>query len=122
MRIVQSAADSENDIELLDNVKRAFTPDHCIETVPLEILHDQVGIAAPVAEFVDGDNIRVLKARGRLGLAEEAANQLRIVPHATGHFDSDESTEVRVLALINHTHPTSTQNLDNVVLADFSWC
>ena len=75
-----------------------------------------------IAQLIDGDNIGVLKATCRLCLAEEPLQQIGIVGVPTDdHLDRDKTVQVRVSRLVNDSHSTASNDVDDVVLPDFGW-
>jgi len=61
----------------------------------------------------------VVQSRCGLGFALKAAESLGIFSYFIGQeLQSNETVELQVLGLVNHTHPAATQLLENAVMRD----
>lgn len=57
-----------------------------------------------------------------MGFPKEAFELVGVIGKRPGHhLDGNESIEVRVGALVDDTHPATTDNVDDIVLSDLCW-
>src|SRR5271165_2355276 len=105
--------------ELLQEAKRAVVGHSSIQTLTLQVFHDQVGIPVVVAEFEHRYDIGVLQAPERLSLAKEPRQHLRMLCKSTyDHLDCYESIELRVRRLVNDSHASAPDDTEDIVLPD----
>jgi hypothetical protein len=72
-----------------------------------------------IAELVDRDDVRVLEAGRRPGLAEEAFPHPGLRQDVRQHgLEGDDAVEDRVPGLVDRAHPTAAKLGENLVLAD----
>ena len=81
--------------------------------------HDDEGLAVFLPDFIDGADVGMVQGRGRLSLSLEAGQCLRI----SGHFirqklQGDKAVQADVLSLVDHTHATTAEFLDDAVMRD----
>ena len=73
----EAVADLLHERELVvERLDAAAAADQLLEVAALEQLHRHVDLALLLAEVVDGDDVRVVEAGRRLGLALEALAQV----------------------------------------------
>ena len=72
-----------------------------------------------LAYFVNGADVGMVQCRGRASLTAETFEGLRVFGKVIRkEFQGNETSEFRVLGLINHTHAAAAQLLDNAVMRD----
>ncbi len=74
--VSEGARDLSHDLERVGGRERALAPDPVAEGLPLDPLHDQVGLPPFAAIVVDPDHVGVLNASQAQGLALEARQAL----------------------------------------------
>ena len=102
--------------------------DQLLQRAALQVLHRDVVGAVDVAAVEDGDDVRVLEAGGRLGLAAEALDELAVLGEApVQHLERDAALQVRVLGQPDVRHPARADPaqqpvaaVDRASLADLS--
>src|SRR5262245_51520686 len=62
------------------------------EVLALDVIHGEVGLAFEQADFVDGDDVRVLEKTGGGGFGAEALGGL-FSGELLNHFDGDDAAE-----------------------------
>jgi len=68
---------------------------------------------------VDGHDVWMIQRRCRPGFLQEPCPSLRIVAHRRWeHFQSHKPIELQVSRLVNHTHPTLAQLVDDLIVPD----
>ena len=98
--------------------ERALLLDDLLERAPLEVLHRDVRAAVGLAAVVDGDDVRVVEARGGLRLAPEALDELAVLGVALGHdLERDLAAEARVLGQVDRRHAADAQAPEHAVAA-----
>ena len=70
-----------------------------------------------LSNFVDRTNIRMIQCRRSPGLAPETLQRLRIVRQSIREkLQRNETTKLKVLGLVDHTHPTNPDPLEDAVM------
>ena len=70
-----------------------------------------------VVDFVDRADIGMIQRRGSFGFTLEAAQGLRVFGDLVRkELERDKATELHILGLVDHTHPSATQLLDDAVM------
>src|ERR1700730_17855248 len=92
---------------------------------PIQELHGNERLPMLIVNFVDRADVGMIQCRGRLGFALEAAECLRVFGYIFGQeLERHKATELHILGLVNHPHPTAAKLLDDAVvrngLADHS--
>jgi hypothetical protein len=102
VRVRERLGDAREDAHALAEVE----PLHGVrERAAFDELHDEVGEAVDVARVVDGDDARVAEARGGMGLAPEALDDLGLVlVRAAENLHGDGPVELAVAAAIDDGH------------------
>jgi hypothetical protein len=82
-------------------------------------LHGDKRIAMLVVNFVDGADIRMVQCRGGLRFALKASEGLHIFGNVVRQeLKGHKAVQLYVLGLIDHTHTTAAQFLDDAVVRD----
>ncbi len=72
-----------------------------------------------LSNFVGGADIWVVEGRGGASFALKALEAYGIVGEFVGQeLERDEAAEFEILGLVDHTHPTATDLLDDPVVRD----
>ena len=111
---------SNFDSECQQHVGFQRTPrDAVLERDTVQELHDDERMPIVLADLVNCADVRMIQRRGSLGFALEAAQRLRVLRNIVGQeFESDKATEVGILGLVHHTHPTAPKLFDDAVMRD----
>jgi hypothetical protein len=76
-------------------------------------------MAVLLPDLVDSADIGMVEGGGGLGLALEPAQGLRISSNFVGQeLQGDKPVQGYVFGLVDHTHPATTELLDNAVVRD----
>jgi hypothetical protein len=85
----------------------------------VQVLHHDEHSPLLVVNFVDGANVRMIQRRGRLCLALEAGESLCVFGDFIGKkFQSDEAMQPHILGLVDDSHSSTTEPLDDAVVRD----
>src|ERR1700719_2073518 len=85
----------------------------------VEKFHHDEGLALTLADFVDGTDVVMIQGRRGTSFPAETFERLRVSGNIfRQELQGDEATKLRVLGLVNHTHPTTAQLLDDAVVRD----
>ncbi len=115
----QARGDLHPDAQQLLQLERAELVDPLLERDPGDELHDQEGPAAPLADGMDRDDVRVADRRGRLRLAGEPPTRGRVGRPLRGqHLDRHVSVQRRVLTLVDDPHPAPADAIHDLVCAE----
>ena len=78
-----------------------------------QVLHGQIGARAVPALVVDGDHVRVREPRGRLGLADEPADEILVAGQVgVHHLERDPAVQAGVDGTVHRRHaPECNQRL-----------
>ena len=96
-----------------------LTRDPILERLPLEILHDQKGLAVLLTDVVDGADMRVVQNRGGPRLALEALQGLPILDQALGkELERHRAAEAGVFRLVHHAHAASAETVRDAIVGD----
>lgn len=90
-----------------------------LKRLTLKILHDDERLALLLANLMNGADVGMIQRRGSAGLALETLQPLAgpwLDPRAG--ISAPESAELRVFSSIHHTHPTTTELLEDPVVRD----
>ena len=119
VRIAEPLADLPHDVELPFQGQGLALLDDLLEVGALDELHRDVGLAAVLAQVVDGDDVAVAQPSRRLRLAQEPRLELRRLRQARDHgLERDLAVDHRVVGLVDRTHAAAAQHLLHLVLAD----
>ena len=119
VRVAEPLADLPHDVELPFQGQGLALLDDLLEVGALDELHRDVGLAAVLAQVVDGDDVAVAQPSRRLRLAQEPRLELRRLRQARDHgLERDLAVDHRVVGLVDRTHAAAAQHLLHLVLAD----
>jgi hypothetical protein len=84
----------------------------------IDIIHHQEMLSVVNANFVDANDIRMMKAAGRYGFDTEAPDHV-LAGHRTEqqHLDGDNSVEAFLTRPVNDTHAAPSDFLKQFVIA-----
>ncbi len=89
------------------------------ERVPFQQLHGDEGLAFKLIYVMNGADVGVIERGSGLSFAAETLQGLMIFRHSLGQeFKRYETVQPRVLGLIDDTHATATELLDDAVVRD----
>ena len=115
---VESIGNLDSDGEQRLQIHRTVA-DQVLQGVAVEELHGDERLAVLVADVVDGADIGMVEGGRGLGLTPETLQSLAVLGHSFGQeFQSHKAIEPGVLGLVDDTHPTAAQLLDNPVVRD----
>jgi hypothetical protein len=84
---------------------------------PVEVLHNDEGLAVVFANLVNGADVRVIQSRGRPGFTLETFERLRTRGDVLRQkLECYEAAELEVLGLVNHAHAAPAELIDNAVM------
>src|SRR5262249_46716197 len=93
--------------------------DEVLRRRPIQILHGDEGFATLLAKVVNRTDVRMVERRGGLGFPAKPLERLLVLRHVVRQeFERYVTVQPRVLCLIHHTHPASTQLVDDTVMRD----
>src|ERR1700687_5600449 len=85
----------------------------------IQKFHGDERLAVLVVNFVDGADVGMIQCGGRLGYALKATECLRVFGYVVGQeLEGHKATEFDILSLVDHTHPSAAQLLDDAVMRD----
>src|SRR6266849_893586 len=120
MGSVQGIGDLDSQIEHRLDLQRLAT-DPAPEGLPLQQFHGDEGSSLGLVNLVDGADVRMIQCRGSLGFALKTAECLRVFGYVVGQeLESNETTKLHILGLVNHTHPATAELLNDAVVRDGS--
>ena len=118
VRRVQRIGDLNREIEQRFDRKR-LAGDPIPQRPPLHQLHGDEGLPLVLVDVVDGADAGVVEGGGRVGLPLEAFERLRVAGEVRGQeLEGDETTELRILGLVDDPHAAAAQLLDDTVVGD----
>ena len=79
VRGIQRAADLRDDVRRPLGIQAALCAHERPQVGPVDVAHDDEQHALALARVVDGDHVRVLDRRGRLGLGDEARAEVGLL-------------------------------------------
>src|SRR6202035_2226958 len=87
--------------------------------LPLEKLHRDESISIVLVDLVNGADVGMVQGRSGLRLPLEAAERLRVFCDIIGkELQRHKAFQLGVLGLVDDTHPTSAEFLDNPVVGN----
>src|SRR5882672_7437266 len=93
--------------------------DHVLQGCAVEKLHHDEGLAVLLVNLVNGADVGMVQRGGSLGFALEAAECLRIFGNVVGQeLEGNEAAELQVLSLVDHTHASAAELLNDAVVRD----
>jgi hypothetical protein len=82
-------------------------------------LHGDEGLAALVINLVNGADVRMIQGGRSLRFALESGQSLRVFGDFIGQeFQGDETMQLHVLGLVDDTHATAAELLDDAIVRD----
>ena len=115
---VQSIGNLDSQIEQRLGFQR-LASDHVFQGLAIEELHGDERLAFPLTDFIDRADVRMTQSRGGLRFVLETGERLRITGEfLRKKFQGHKTVEANVLGLIDHTHPTTSELLDDAVVRD----
>ena len=115
----EAVADLIDEVELGLQAHRPLPVDDLLEVRPLQQLHGDVQMSLLFAEVVDGDDVRVVEAGGRLRLAQEAPPKVVVGADPRAHgLDGDVAAQDRVVGAVDVAHRSLADLGDDLVLAE----
>ena len=117
---VESRRDLLHDRHDPVGVEPSLAHDHRAQIGPLDPAHGDEQAAVGLARLVHGDHVRVVDRRGQLGLALEAAPEVRVVGElGDDHLHGDLAIQGELGGAVDATHAAlSGQALDSVAGQD----
>src|SRR6266849_1139520 len=95
------------------------TGDAVLQGHSVEKLHRDECFAVLVVNFVNRADVGMVQGRGGLGFALKAAECLRVFGYVVGQeLECDKPAELHILSLVHHTHPSTTELLNDAVVRD----
>src|SRR5262249_25124820 len=92
---------------------------HVLERDTVKKFHDKEGLARLLADVINRADIRVIQGRSRFGFAPESLKRLAVIGEIFGQKpEGDEASEAGVFGFVNHSHTTSTELFDDLVVRD----
>ncbi len=90
-----------------------------VEAAAVEQLQSDKRQAIRFADVINLQDVRVAKLGDRLGLGREPPELVRMrVAAATNHFQGDQAVEPEMPRLVDYSHPSPAQPLDDLVSGD----
>src|SRR5260370_20684911 len=85
----------------------------------IQKLHDNEPLAVMLRNLINRTDIGMVQGRCCAGLPAEAFQNLRVLGNVVRQkFQGDETTEHRILCLVDDTHAPAAQLLDSAVVRD----
>src|SRR6185437_15963544 len=85
----------------------------------VEVLHGDEGVSILLANVVNGADVGMIERRSSFPFTSEAAQRLRVVGHIVRQeLQRDKATEIEILGLVHHTHPSAAQFLEDAIMRD----
>ncbi len=92
---------------------------HIPESLALQIFHHQKETALVLANLINRANVWMIQCRRSPRLAPEALQRLRIVrQRIRKKLERDETIELDVLGLVDHTHPAAADFAQHAIMRD----
>jgi hypothetical protein len=115
-RDVEGISDLDGEREQRVDVHRPVA-DQVLERGAVEKLHHDERLAFVLPDLVDGADIGMVQSGSSTGFPAESFEGLRILGYVLRQkLQSDKATQFGVFSLIDHTHPTTAQLLDDAVV------
>jgi hypothetical protein len=82
-------------------------------------LHSDERLPVLLVNFVNRADVRMVQCRRSLGFTLEASKSLCILGYIIRQeLEGNQAAQLHVLSLVDHTHPTPAQLLDDAVVRD----
>ena len=116
VRLLQRAADLDEQRRGARPRQRAVALDHVREVEPAHVLHDQVQRALRGAEVEDLDGVRVMQPRDRGGLALEPRDNIGVVREiAMQHLHRGDLAHAQMLDAVDDAHAAAADHLEHAI-------
>ncbi len=93
--------------------------DAVLQRYPVQKLHGDESLAVLFANVINRANVGVIQRRGSLCLTLKTGQSLGISGNFIGQeLEGNKTAQPRVFRFLHHTHPTSTELLDDAVVRD----
>src|SRR5438128_1194216 len=90
-----------------------------LQRLAFQKLHGDESLPLLLADVVDGADVRVIEGGRGLRLASETGQRLKVSGNFfRQEFEGDETVQARVFGLVDHTHPTAAEFLQDAVVRD----
>ena len=90
-----------------------------LQSHTIEILHDDERLPVLLINFVDRADVGMVQRRGRLRFALKTPQGLRVFGNFVGkELQGDKATELDVFRLVDHTHPTAAELLNDSIVGN----
>jgi hypothetical protein len=116
VRGIEGLSDGAEQVERPLRVERSVPLEHTSEVRAGDVAHGDVQEVARLARLVDRHDVRVLEARGQLGLAQEALAEARVLGKARREqLERHLASEARILGEVHVAHAAAShESLDPV--------
>src|SRR5271167_2661183 len=93
--------------------------DAMLQRHSVQKLHGDEGLSALIINLVNGADVWMIQSGRSLRFALESGQSLRILGYFIGQeFQGDETMQLHVLGLVDDTHATAAELLDDAVVRD----
>jgi hypothetical protein len=90
-----------------------------LQSHPFQKFHDDERLIALLSDLVDRANVGMVQGRSSSRLTSEPFQSLRVLGYILWQeFQGDEASQIGVFSLVDDTHPTATELLDDAVVRD----
>ena len=116
VRRVQRVCDLNSEQKQRLQFKRAVA-DQVLQSLAIQELHGDERLAALLADVVNRADVGMVESRRGLRFTLKTGKSLGVFGDFIGQeFQGDKSVQPGVLGLVNHTHPSAAQFLDDAVV------
>ena len=116
VRVGEALADVGDELDPAADRERRPAMNQLAERLAGDVLHRDERLSLVCPDVVDGDDVRMLEARGDLRLANEALADLGVVD--AQQLDRDEAIDRGIEREIEHAHPAMAETVPNLITAD----
>ena len=109
VRVLQRVRHLARDPERVADGKRAFPRQPVPQGLPLDVRHGVVDQVVDLVRIVEGQDMRVMEARGDLDLAQESRGSHVRGQFGAEHLQGDRAIVLEVVGEIDHGHPALAQ-------------
>jgi hypothetical protein len=119
MSVIQGPAGLHHIPHLGGQRQGRLAGDQLFQALTLQIFHDNKGSAVRFSQLVNGNDVGVLQAARRAGLAVKALQQIAVFRNSGSYcFDGDGPSDKRIAAFEHHTHGSAADFLEDFVSAN----